>query len=381
MKWSAAGLATCAVAVALGTAGCSFTSSSAPSSSPPTAPASTASGGTGTTGTTESSQGATLAQVAAGSVDLVSEQGLAGTEAAGTGIVLTPDGIVLTNNHVINGATSLTGVDIGNGHSYTASVIGYDRSHDLALVRLHGASGLATLSLAPGARVSVGDAVTALGNAGGRGGQPARASGSVTALDQQIVATDEAGGSSEQLTGLIQVDAPIQAGDSGGPLVNATGQVIGIDTAASVGYHFSTTPTQGFAIPAAQAQSTADAIEAGRASATVHLGATAWLGVAVETAGQGAGGGAGGGGGGGAGGGDVAGATIAQVVPGSPAAGLGLASGDVITALGGAPVADPNGLTALMDRHHPGDTVTLAWTDAFGQSQSASLQLGSGPAG
>ncbi|WP_370111344.1 S1C family serine protease [Streptacidiphilus sp. MAP12-33] len=323
-----------------------------------------------------------LAQVAAGSVDLVSEQGLDGTEAAGTGIVLTADGMVLTNNHVISGATSLTGVDIGNGRSYTASVIGYDRSHDLALVQLHGASGLTTLPLAPSAKVAVGDAVTALGNAGGRGGQPAQASGSVTALGQQIVATDQGSGSSEQLDGLIQVDAPIQAGDSGGPLVNSAGQVIGIDTAASVGYRFSSAPTQGFAIPAAQAQATADAIAAGRASATVHIGATAWLGVAIDTSGQsGAGGGLGGGGGGGAGSGAAAGATIVQVVSGSPAENAGLSAGDVITAVDGSAVTDPTGLTTLLDRHHPGDSITLGWTDAFGQSHSTSLQLGSGPAG
>jgi S1-C subfamily serine protease len=280
--------------------------------------------------------------------------------------VLTSDGEVLTNNHVISGSTSLTGVDIGNGHSYTASVIGYDRSHDLALVQLHGASGLQTLSLATGTPVTVGEAVTALGNAGGRGGQPTPASGSVTALDQQITASDESTGSSEQLSGLIQVDAPIQAGDSGGPLVNAEGQVIGIDTAASVGYQFQNAPTEGFAIPAAQAQATANAIAAGRASSTVHIGATAWLGVGVSSSGQAA---------------ASNGATVVQVVTNSPADRLGLVSGDVITSLGGTSVPDANTLTALLGRYHPGQTVMLGWIDATGQAQSARLVLGTGPAG
>jgi S1-C subfamily serine protease len=302
--------------------------------------------------------------VAAGSVDLVSDQGLQGTEAAGTGIVLTADGEVLTNNHVISGATSLTAVDIGNGRSYRATVIGYDRSRDLAVVKLQGASGLRTLSLAAGTPVSVGEHVTALGNAGGRGGQPSTASGSVTALDQQITASDAATGSSEQLSGLIQVDAPIQAGDSGGPLVNSRGQVIGIDTAASVGYRFQNAPAEGFAIPASQAQETADAIAAGRASSTVHLGATPWLGVAVSGADQAAGG-----------------AAVVQVVPNSPADRLGLLPGDVITSLDGSSVADANALTALLGRYHPGDTITLGWIDATGQTQSARLVLGNGPAG
>ncbi|WP_236652024.1 S1C family serine protease [Streptacidiphilus neutrinimicus] len=296
----------------------------------------------------------------------MSEQGLQGTEAAGTGIVLTSDGMVLTNNHVINGATSLSAVDIGNGRTYSASVIGYDRSHDLALVRLHGASGLQTLSLAAGTHVSVGDAVTALGNAGGRGGQPSQAAGSVTALDQRITATDEGSGSSEQLSGLIQVDAQIQAGDSGGPLVNAQGQVIGIDTAASVGYQFQSAPTEGFAIPATQAQATAEAIAAGHASSSVHIGATAWLGVGVGTANQYS---------------ATNGAAVVQVVPDSPADHLGLIAGDVITSVDGASVPDPNTLTALLGQHHPGDTVTLGWTDAGGQAQTARVVLGTGPAG
>ncbi|WP_051942733.1 S1C family serine protease [Streptacidiphilus rugosus] len=358
MRTSVLGLTTCAVALSCAIAGCTFTPSavSHARSPGPSAPATPTKAGK-----------LSLAQVAAGSVDLVSEQGLQGTEAAGTGIVLTPDGEVLTNNHVISGATSLTAVDIGNGHSYTASVVGYDRSHDLALVQLHGASGLQTLSLAANTRVAVGEAVTALGNAGGRGGAPSTAAGSVTALNRRIVATDEFSGSSEQLSGLIQVDAPIEAGDSGGPLVDSSGQVIGIDTAASVGYRFQSAPVEGFAVPAARAKSVADAIAAGRASATVHIGATAWLGVAVGSP-------------------DAAsaatsGAAIVQVVPDSPADRLGLVADDVVTSVDGVGVGDPNALTTLLDRHHPGDTVKVGWTDTSGQPQSADCPLGTGPAG
>ncbi|WP_063775084.1 S1C family serine protease [Streptacidiphilus anmyonensis] len=374
MRWNAAGLVACGIAASMGVAGCTLSTSStasptrssspwttAPSSSPSSGSSSGSLGGSGSATTTR-----TLAQVAAGSVDLVSEEGLQGTEAAGTGIVLTSDGIVLTNNHVINGATSLSAVDIGNGRSYSASVIGYDRSHDLALVQLHGASGLQTLSLAASTNVSVGDSVTALGNAGGRGGQPSQAAGSVTALGQRITATDEGSGTSEQLSGLIQVDAQIQAGDSGGPLVNAQGQVIGIDTAASTGYQFQDASTEGFAIPATQAETTAEAIAGGHASSTVHIGATAWLGVGVGTANQYS---------------TTNGAAVVQVVPNSPADHLGLLAGDVITSLDGASVPDPNTLTALLGQHHPGDTVTLGWTDTSGQAQSAHLVLGTGPAG
>ncbi|WP_370072317.1 S1C family serine protease [Streptacidiphilus sp. MAP5-3] len=316
---------------------------------------------------TPSSTAISISRVDAGMVDLLSQQDLAGTAAAGTGIVLTSNGEVLTNNHVITGSTSLSGVDIGNGRTYTASVIGYDRTHDLALVQLHGASGLQTLQLDPAAKVAVGDAVTALGNAGGKGGTPAVATGSVTAVDQQIIASDEGSGSSEQLNGLIQVDAPIQAGDSGGPLLDASGQVIGIDTAASVSYQFQTGPAEGFAIPAVQAQTTAAAIAAGQSSGTVHIGPTAWLGVGVGAANASVAG--------------TSGAEILQVVPGSPADGLGLAPGDIITSLDGKQVADPTALTRMLDLHHPGDSVTLGWTDANGHAQSSPLRLGSGPEG
>ncbi|MEY9942199.1 S1-C subfamily serine protease [Streptacidiphilus sp. MAP5-52] len=369
MRWNAAGVVSCAVAVVLGVTGCSLSMSPASSSSSSSSSSSASAGSSvpPVSASTPSSTAISISRVDAGMVDLLSQQDLAGTAAAGTGIVLTSNGEVLTNNHVITGSTSLSGVDIGNGRTYTASVIGYDRTHDLALVQLHGASGLQTLQLDPAAKVAVGDAVTALGNAGGKGGTPAVATGSVTAVDQQIIASDEGSGSSEQLNGLIQVDAPIQAGDSGGPLLDASGQVIGIDTAASVSYQFQTGPAEGFAIPAVQAQTTAAAIAAGQSSGTVHIGPTAWLGVGVGAANASVAG--------------TSGAEILQVVPGSPADGLGLAPGDIITSLDGKQVADPTALTRMLDLHHPGDSVTLGWTDANGHAQSSPLRLGSGPEG
>ena len=158
--------------------------------------------------------------------------------AKGTGIVLTSNGEILTNNHVINGATSVSVTDIGNGKTYKATVVGYDESHDIAVLQLSGASGLTTATTGDSSTVNVGDSVVALGNAGGAGGTPSVAAGAVTALNQSITASDESSGSSEQLTGLIETNADIQAGDSGGPLVNSHGQVIGIDTAASTNYQF-----------------------------------------------------------------------------------------------------------------------------------------------
>ena len=189
---------------------------------------------------------------------------------------------MLTNNHVIEGATSIKAIDIGNGRTYTATVVGYDASHDVAVIQLQDASGLTTASLGDSSTVQSGDSVTALGNAEGKEGTPAVATGTVTALNQSITASDELSNVSEQLTGLIETNAPIQPGDSGGPLVNSYGQVIGMDTAASSNYQLqgqSSTATQAYAIPINDALSIAKQIEAGTTSADVHIGATAFLGL------------------------------------------------------------------------------------------------------
>src|SRR3984957_19817822 len=197
---------------------------------------------TGSTATSTSKNELTTAQIASrvdpAIVDVTSTLGYQQATAKGTGMVLTSNGEILTNNHVINGATSISVTDIGNGKTYKATVVGYDESQDIAVLQLSGASGLTTASTGNSSTVGVGDSVVALGNAGGVGGTPAVAPGSVTALNQAITATDEGSGSSEQLTGLIETNAGIQAGDSGGPLVNSHGQVIGIDTAASTNYQF-----------------------------------------------------------------------------------------------------------------------------------------------
>src|SRR5262249_58525303 len=109
---------------------------------------------------------------------------------AGTGIVVSSSGEVLTNNHVINGATRITATDVGNGRTYDATVVGYDPSHDIAVLQLKGASGLATATLGNSSKLSVGDPVVGVGNAGGVGGTPSSAGGKVTALDRWITPPD-----------------------------------------------------------------------------------------------------------------------------------------------------------------------------------------------
>ena len=319
----------------------------------------------------------TTAQIAAqtdpGLVDVVSTLGLQQAESAGTGLVLTPSGEVLTNNHVIKGATSIKVRDIGNGRTYPAKVVGYDQSRDIAVIQLQGASGLQTAALGDSSTAKVGDKVVALGNALGKGGTPAVAVGHIAGLNASIVASDEGAGTSERLTGLIHHNAPIQPGDSGGPLVSNTGKVIGIDTAASAstGFQFQTnTRTQAFAIPINGAVALAQQIEAGQASDTVHIGPTGLLGVGVMSAGQAASSGISAG----------SGAVVEQALPNTPAAGAGITSGDVIVAAGGRTVTSPAGLQAALERFHPGNSVNITWQDQSGQTHSATVVLANGPA-
>jgi S1-C subfamily serine protease len=390
-----------ALAAGVGIGHVAWTSNGSAASSSPlsnSSPSSAGSGSSGSLGSGSSGSGSSsssglgssgpsdvssiAAKVDPGLVDINTTLGYQQVQAAGTGIVLTASGEILTNNHVINGATTISVTDVGNGQTYSASVVGYNRTNDIAVLQLHGASGLQTATIGNSANASVGQDIVGIGNAGGTGGTPSAAGGTVTALNQSITASDSGDGSSEQLSGLIQTNANIQPGDSGGPLVDSSGRVLGVDTAASAGFSFqSSAPSsgnEGYAIPINEAISIAKEIESGTASSTVHIGSTAFLGVeVVQSSCTGVGGGFGGGGSGN--GTSSSGAVVCSVVTSSPAQGAGLAPGDVITSLNNQTVGSPSALTSLLAPLHPGDKVTIGWSDASGQSHTASVQLSSGP--
>jgi S1-C subfamily serine protease len=301
-----------------------------------------------------------------GIVDIVTSLGLQGEAAAGTGIILTSSGEILTNNHVIRGATKIHVTVLDSGKTYTGSVVGYSLANDIAVVQLKNASNLQTATLGSSSSVKTGNAVTGLGNAGGRGGTPSSAAGTVLKLGQTLRVSDDQGGS-EQLHGLIETNAPLQPGDSGGPLTDASGNVIGVDTAASSSFSFeSSGVTRGFAIPINHATAVAAQIVAGHKSATVHIGETAYMGLSVlqpnDFFGQAS-----------------TGITVATVVPGSPTAKAGLTRGDVLTRFDGQVVNSPSRLTALVVTKYPGDTVPIRWVDAAGSAHTASLTLAAGP--
>ncbi len=316
-------------------------------------------------GTGSADRGSATAAQSVGVVDVNTVINYGAAEAAGTGIVLSSDGEILTNNHVIDGATSIKVTIVSTGKSYTATVVGDDPTDDVAVLQLSGASALTTAKLGDSSSVAVGNNVTAVGNAGGTGGTPSAAAGTVTALNQSITATDEGGGNSENLTGMIEINADIQAGDSGGPLYSTSGTIIGIDTAAS-SQSFNATTT-GFAIPINKALTIAKQIESGTETSTIHIGPTPFLGVELGSGGASSFGGS-------------TGATISGVVDGSAAQQAGLAAGDTITAVNGQTVSSAADLSTALEGFQPGQKVTLTWVDSSGQSHSATVTLGSGPA-
>lgn len=294
-----------------------------------------------------------------GIVDIDTALRYEGDTAAGTGMVLSGSGLVLTNNHVIRGATSISVTDSSTGKRYSATVLGYDVSADVALLRLKKASTLHTVAVGNSSSLRVGEHVTAVGNAGGVGGAPSVTTGTVTALHRSITVGDGSGGS-ERLIGMVMSTAPVEPGDSGGALLDGGGQVVGMITASSqIGFRGAS--NGGFAIPVNSAVSIARQIEAGRSSATVHVGPTAFLGVLTQPSSRGGG------------------AFIAAVEPGTAAAKAGLERGDVITSFAGHAVSSAQQLTTLVTRIKPGQKVRLRWIDAFGNSHSATARPTAGP--
>lgn len=310
---------------------------------------------------------ALLGQVVPGLVDINTTLSYQGAIGAGTGIVLDSSGEVLTNNHVIEGATEITAVSLANSRTYAVDVIGFDRDNDIALVRLRGASGLPTAMIGTSSSLNVGDQIAAIGNSNGSGGPPSYAPGNITQIGASVRASDESGGGTRELYDLIRVAADIRPGDSGGPLVNTAGQVVGVNVAATLTYRMGgVTGGEGFAIPIDRAMAIANQIRAGAASPSIHIGDTAFIGIGIADVAPGRG---------------LSGAVVRQVIPDTPARLAGLLPGDVITAVDGIPVGSAADLSNIMDQRRPGDTVVLTWVDRTGNPRTAPVALAKGPVG
>lgn len=275
--------------------------------------------------------------------------------AAGTGMILSSDGKVLTNYHVVAGSEKLAVTVADTGSTYAATVLGFDQTRDVALLQLKDASGLTTVTTDTSVP-ALGSAVAAVGNAEG-GGELVKATGVVTDTDQSLtVSSDSPWGSSEDLSGLIQTNARAVPGDSGGPMFDSNNEVIGMTTAGS------TSDNTSFAVPIGTALAVVQQVETGQDAGTVRVGPAGYLGIKVADAQQGG-----------------SGKTITDVVSGSPAAKAGVVAGSRLTAVGDTTIKASTNLATVIRALEPGAQVTIQWTTPSGAHKSATVSLGSSP--
>jgi S1-C subfamily serine protease len=320
--------------------------------------------------------------------------------ASGTGFfVNSRDGLVLTNNHVIRDATSVTVTIPATKQTYQAQIVGADLSADIAVLRITPLPGTVSAPIGDSATAGVGSTVVAIGNRAGAGGAPIPAPGIISATGRTIQAADGTSGFTETLHGMLQTTARIQPGDSGGPLADAAGAVIGVDTAAGTGGG-----EAGYAIPINAAMTVERQIARGRPARGITLGVGGFLGVIIPSssapspraqaaeerslgtdpagsasqigclpteAGAGVPD-------------SVApvnsGALVDGVLCGTGAEAAGIAAGDVIITADGRAVSSPDELTAIVSVFRPGSMVEITWVSPAGATRATRVRLDSAPA-
>lgn len=295
-------------------------------------------------------------------VVLVDTTGPSG-EAAGTGMVLSSDGTVLTNYHVVEGSSTIE-VTLSTGAQYSATVLGYRASSDVAVLQLANASGLATI-VPDDDGVSIGQDVTGMGNANGAG-ELVTTSGQITGLDETIKVGEEGSWASSTLTGLIETSTNAVPGDSGGPTYDDEGEVIGITSAGASSNQLTSArrmPTQSvsYVIPIDTALQIVDQVLAGDESDGVSVGPKAWLGVSITDLRSGRGSQTSG---------------VGVISAEGPAAQAGVTAGSILTAVDGVAISNTSAVSEVLANHEPGDRVQLTWTDASGQQHTGTVTLG-----
>lgn len=282
-------------------------------------------------------------------------------EAAGTGSIVTSDGYIITNYHVVDGATSIT-VVLFSGQRLSAKLVLPAPYNDLAVIKING-SNFPTIPMGTTTNLQVGQWVVAIGNALALKGSPTVTAGIVGALGRSI---QEPAPTNANLTGLVQTNAAINPGNSGGPLVNLQGQIVGINTAAPVDPESGTAAQGiGFAIPIDQAKTILQSAINGSPLQRPYLGVqpedmsaglAARYNLPTDT-----------------------GVLITSVVNGSPAAKAGWKSGDIITELGGTQVTSLADLSTVLGQHKPGDSVDFTVVTPQGQQQKGNITFGQYP--
>jgi S1-C subfamily serine protease len=332
-------------------------------------------------------------------VDVTSTLRYDNETASGTGFIVdSRAALVITNNHVIRDATSVTVTLPATNQTYVAHIIGVDETADIAVLQVT-APGLVQAPIGDSAVIENGAAVVSFGNQAGAGGSPAVAPGVISGIGRTIQASDNASGFTETLHNMLQTTARIEPGDSGGPLADSAGAVIGVDTAAGTG-----SAATGYAIPINTAMAAERQIRAGSPASGITLGVRGFIGVinppvaasslpaqearehvhaapgagtapplvcaateadarvtgAVAPA--------------------RAGALVVGVLCGTGAAAAGLASGDVITAANGQHISSPGALTAVIGDCQPGTMVAVTWVNPAGRTRTSAIRVDTAPA-
>ncbi|MCU1391660.1 MAG: peptidase family protein [Ilumatobacteraceae bacterium] len=280
------------------------------------------------------------------SVDISASASTGAGEGVGTGVILTPDGEILTNAHVVSDASKVRVLLDGQSEPVSAKVLGIDVGNDLALLKIDGKD-LPVMTLADSSKVKVGQPVVAMGYALDLEGDASVTSGIVSALNRSMVTDNGA------LDGLIQTDAAISSGNSGGPLVNADGQMIGINTAVARGDSTNAANNIGFAIATKEIEKIIDQLKTSGTSSRTE----GYLGIGVDDRHDGG-----------------RGAIVSDVQDGSPAAALGLQVGDVVTHVNGVEINGQGGLIAAIRDSAPGDKVTIDYSRG-GKSMTGTATL------
>ncbi|MEP6761964.1 MAG: trypsin-like peptidase domain-containing protein [Sporichthyaceae bacterium] len=294
------------------------------------------------------------------SVVSVTVQTAGGGGGEGTGVILSSDGLILTNNHVVSAVdqgADLT-VAFNDGRTAKATLVGRDPTTDLAVIKATGVSGLTPATLGDSSQLRPGQEVVAIGSPLGLQGTVT--SGIVSALNRPVRTggTDPTGGSASTVIDAIQTDAAINPGNSGGPLVNMRGEVVGINSAIATlggGSGQSGSIGLGFSIPVNQARSVADQLT--KSGKAVH----AQLGVSVSDIANGS---------------ALGGAGIQAVTPGGSAAKAGVAVGDVVTKVGNRSIDSADALIAAVRSYKAGDKVTITY-ERGGNTRTTTVTLGS----
>lgn len=310
---------------------------------------------TSDSGTTREQTKSTLEAPSAGVV-LISATTTSGV-AAGTGMVLTADGQVLTNYHVVAGSSSVEVTIADTGETYTATVVGSDPTKDVALLSLKNASGLKTVTVDDDT-LATGDSVVAFGNANG-GGELVAAAGKVTGLNKSLqVSSDSPWGATEDLSGMIQTNAGAVPGDSGGPMYDDEGEVTGMTTAGSEQAGIS------YAVPINTALKIVDQVRSGDESGTVQVGPAGYLGITSNNTITS----------------QAGGLLITSVSESSPAAEAGIVAGDSLLTFGGTTLTGRTDAASIIRSSEPGEKVKVSWIQkSTGETKTATVTLGTSP--